>query len=859
MLPVDRSLLSAMVSSEAMADARERALETHSIVSVGDTKGIIRYANQKFCTVMGFHREELIGQSYRILSSQHHDPEFFDDMRAVVNDGESWIGEVCNRAKNGSLLWFDNVIVPLFDENGDVTGHFNLQKDITQRKIAEERLQRSEQFQLDIAALAHIGGWSLNLKTGELYWSDETKRIHDVPLDYEPQVSEGINFYAPEARSAITHAIETAINDGTSWDLELPLITAKGRSIWTRAVGHAVQDENGNSITLIGAFQDITERKLAEDVLRDEVSQRHSTEQLLRDVLETIPDAVAAYDPDDRLIICNSAYLETYAASADAIVPGATFESILRCGLERGQYSDVGPDTESQEAWLKERLIHHKNPPEQLTQRLRSGTWLQVREHRSPTGTTVGVRTDITTLKRAEDELRKLAETDQLTGLFNRHSFRLALDALLEELKEGGRTGACVALFDIDHFKPINDAYGHNVGDDVLAEIANRLTDVLGPDDLVARLGGDEFVFVLVDRHDRQSNEQEIIAFFEAMRKPIDTRAGLIIADVSLGLVEIKDASIPSRRLLKYADLAQYRAKHEGRGRWHWFADDDIDKLNRESELSQALAASLRSTENLSFGLLPMVASQTAEPLGFSGEVSWAHQGQIYNSNDLRVLVQKTGQGPTLYAKAMEVAMASIGDAQSRGVEAGQLWLTAGTNHIKLEPFVGTLESMRERFGLDASAITIAVEEAALTDRSSGVIDKTFKELGLLGYRVAVDRFGSVASSLARLQRLNVHAVRLDRKLTDRLIDADADDRVVRGLIAMASSVGIEVLAGGVDSPHHAARLASLGCAALQGPLIGPTLSGEDLSTYLADEARRKLASLLPERALLNTQEEDAA
>ncbi len=858
MLPVDQALLSAAVSPTAMADAHKRALEGHSIVSMSDTKGVITYANHKFCAVMGFSREELIGHSYDLINSKQHAPEFFENLWAVVNGGESWVGEVCNRTRNGALVWFDTIVVPLFDENGAVTGHFSLRKDITNRKTAEEKLLRSEQFQLDIAALAHIGRWSLNLKTGALYWSEETKRIHEVPTDYEPKVSEGINFYAPEARSAITHAIETAIKDGSSWDLELPLITATGRSIWARAVGHAVCDESGEATTLIGAFQDITERKLAEDVLREEVTQRHSTEQLLRDVLETIPDAVAAYDSDDRLIICNSAYRETYAASADAIVPGATFESILRRGLERGQYSDAGPDLESQEAWLKERLAHHKNPPDQLTQRLRNGTWLQVREHRSPTGTTVGVRTDITTLKRAEDELRKVAETDQLTGLLNRHSFRLALDVLLEELEEGGRIGACIALFDIDHFKPINDAYGHDVGDEVLAEIAKRLNDVLGPDDFVARLGGDEFVFVLVDRHDHQSNEQEIIAFFEALRKPIDTRAGLIVVNVSVGLVGIKDSSIPSRRLMKYADLAQYRAKHEGRGRWHWFADDDVARMNHEAELAQALTASLQNTENLSFGLLPVVGSQTAELVGFSGEVSWAHQGQVYNSSDLTALAQKTGQGPMLYTKAMEVAMASVGDVQSRGIETGQLWLIAGPNQLKLEHFVGTLESMRERFGLEASTVTIAVDEAVLTDRSSGAIDKTFGELGLLGYRVAVDRFGSVASSLTRLQRSNVHAVRLDRALTDELMDPDANDRVVRGLIAMASALDIEVLAGGVASPQHAARLASLGCVALQGPLIGPTISSTDLTSYLADQARRKLALLLPERAASNAQEDAA-
>lgn len=833
--------LSNLVSSDALADAHRRALESHSIVSMSDTKGIITYVNDRFCQVLGYEREALIGQSYSVINSHRHSPAFFTNLWTTVNSGQSWEGEVCNQTKDGRFIWFDNIVVPLYDDSRNVTGHFSVRKDITKRKDAEAALQRNEQFLLDVSEIAQVGGWSLDLQSGTLYWSDQTKRIHDVGPDYQPTIATAIEFYAPEARAAITNAVEAGIGAGESWDLELPMITATKRSIWVRAVGHAVF-ENGQAVRLLGAFQDITKRKLAEDVLRDEVTQRHSAEQLLRDVLETLPDAVAAYDSDDRLLVCNSAYLSTYAASAEAIEPGATFESIVRFGLARGQYSDAGRTPESQEAWLKKRLENHRNPPDQLTQRLHDGTWLQVREHISSAGTTVGVRTDITSLKRAETELRRYAETDQLTGLLNRRSFSLRLDALLDEMMQGGRTSGCVALFDIDHFKPINDAYGHDVGDEVLVELGHRLRAVLGPDDFAARLGGDEFIFVLADRPDRASFEDVVIRFFERLGAPIMTLAGKVSASVSLGLVELYGAGLTSRSLMKYADLAQYRAKQEGRGQWYWFSSEDAADHRQEVELAKALGANLRQ---IAFNLMPIAGADDGVALGFSVDPSWSHDGEVYDADALFRLAQKSGQVANLFTQAMETAMAAIGDARARGAETGQLWISSSADHMKLEPFVSTVERFRTQNGLDASSLTFAVDEAALTDRSATAIEKTFLTLGEHGYRVAIDHFGSHASSLATMERLGVHAVRFDPALTDVLADPDADDRLVRGLVAMATALDIDILACHVADPRHAARLASLGFAALQGPLIGKPVGTDDLAMHLVEAARRRLSSVL--------------
>lgn len=800
---------------------------------------------------MGYEREELIGNTYRTLDSSMHDADFFKQLGATVNSGETWVGEVCNRTKDGSLLWFDNIITPLFGEDGFVTAHLSVRKDISDRKAIERELQRSESFLKNVAAVSKVGGWTLDLDTQTLHWSDQTKLIHDLPADFEPRLDEAINYYAPEARSTITHAVEQAINTGQSWDMELPLITAKARKIWVRAVGHLVKKE-GAATLLVGAFQDITERKHAEDMLHKEIQQRHTAEQLLRDVLETIPDAVAAFDGDDRLMICNQSYMKTYAASADAIMPGASFEDIIRFGLSRGQFADAGKSKDAQERWLARRLADHRDPPEQLNQKLRDGTWLQVREHRSPTGTTVGVRTDITTVKRAEERMRRFAEEDPLTGLSNRARFCGLVDEAMATLEQGLKPNSeqvssihgCVALFDLDHFKPINDAYGHGVGDEVLVETARRMRSVLGSDDVGARLGGDEFVFLLMERHDEAACEQTLAALFEAMKAPIETNAGPIFVTLSLGAVAFQDGLMHSRELLKQADLAQYRAKEKGRSQWCWFGKKDREKLLHEAQLGKALEQDLNNGDGMRCRFTPAAASHDGAFLGFSAELIWTHEGEELAADALRALAQKSGQSARLCDHKLSKALLEIGAQESRGVGCCSIWMTINADCLKIAQFAENLSDLCEKADVPLRHITIAVDEDALGQRSASAVEAALAQMKAMGVCIAIDTFGSAASSVSKLKTLGVDAVRLAPSLTDSLTDPEACDKVVSGLIGLARTLGIQICATNIQTPAHAARLAALGCDVLQGPVISKPLLVGDLPHFLAVNAAQQLAGL---------------
>ncbi|MEM1287622.1 MAG: diguanylate cyclase, partial [Pseudomonadota bacterium] len=781
-------------------DAYRSALDRHAMVSITDTNGVITFANDRFCKHYGFGRDELIGVSFDIIGSGSTNSYSFQSMWQSLRAGRPWTGEFSNRNKDGQVSWVHCEASPFFDATNEPTGFVCVQRDVSTRKWAEQELRRSEEFLRSVTEVSGVGGWSLNIESGQLYWSKHTKLIHEVGPDYQPELSSAIDFYAVEAKPVITAAVENAIETGQGWDLELPLITAKGNPIWVRAVGN-VMSERGQAKTLLGAFQDITERKIAQDRLFEEVANRHEAEQLLRDVIEAIPDAVAAYDENESLIIFNEKYLETYEASRDAITTGATFKSILEFGLKRGQYAEAGETEEEKAKWLDRRLDAHRHPPEELTQQLLDGTWLQIREHRSATGSTVGVRTDVTNMKRAEAELRRFAEEDPLTGLFNRARFCAELEDLIRSSVGLASEGFdCLALFDIDHFKPINDAYGHDVGDEVLRAIAERLRSVLQPSDFAARLGGDEFVFVLRSYQGLEDCGVVIGKLFDALSAPIVTSGPSLSVTLSLGAVSIQDNSLSVRELLNRADRAQYRAKDAGRARWCWFGSDEGEEISRQQEIERAFRRDLSDQGNLEFPFRPIIEPTSGVPIGFSGEVSWKHEGIDYQTTQLMQLAFRATVSKPLCDQTLERFLTSLGDLEQRGIGSGVLWITIGAEQLRLGNLAELVRDFCQESKFPPEKLFIAVEEKALSERSSSAVLSTLKLLKRAGVQIAIDGFGTAGCPLGLLRELDVGAARVSLNAA-RNEDTDTlDVELLAAQIVCLKELSIKAFAADVET-----------------------------------------------------------
>ena len=303
----------------AMLDAARRDLQNildamPSVIGYWDAAQRNRFANRAYDAwfgrapdaVQGLHLRELLGADYEARR-----PHIEAALRGEPQRFESTIAAPAGGVIHTLTHYLPDVQV------GAVRGFYAVMHDTSHAKAIEQRLRASEAFLDQTGAIAGVGGWEVDLRSHVVTWSAQTHRIHEVAPDFQPSIATAIEFYAPEARPVIEQAVAEGIAGGTGWDLELPLITATGRRLWVRAVG-TVEREDGQAVRLVGAFQDITERKQADAALRE-------TSSLLQSVLDAASEvSIIATDPDLTIRVFNAGAQRLLGYSADEVVGRAT-------------------------------------------------------------------------------------------------------------------------------------------------------------------------------------------------------------------------------------------------------------------------------------------------------------------------------------------------------------------------------------------------------------------------------------------------------------------------------------------------------------------------------------------------------
>lgn len=288
---------------------------------------------------------------------------------------------------------------------------------------------------------------------------------------------------------------------------------------------------------------------------------------LLQEAIDSISAGIVIYDAQDRLVMCNEAHRQLFEPLRDTLRPGLSFEAITREGMRRGLFSEA---LDQGEDWLARHLRQHRaadGEPHELA--LADGRWLQFNEHRTPQGYRVGSRIDITERKQLEAELREQASTDALTGLPNRRHFLQRLEDELERVRRQTTREACVLMLDLDHFKRVNDQYGHAAGDSLLRHFSNLLRQELRSTDTAGRMGGEEFALILPG-----SNLLAARTFAQRIcdrlaSHPLLLGGRPVSATVSIGIAAITRDDLSADSVLLRADRALYEAKGSGRNRVH--------------------------------------------------------------------------------------------------------------------------------------------------------------------------------------------------------------------------------------------------------------------------------------------------
>lgn len=436
---------------------------------------------------------------------------------------------------------------------------------------------------------------------------------------------------------------------------------------------------------------------------------------------------------------------------------------------------------------------------------------------------------------RAQGNLLRTALTDSLTGLPNR---TLMLEHIADALADSHRTRRqpTVLFIDVDRFKAINDSMGHAAGDTVLEQVARRLVAAAGPSATVARISGDEFV--VLDASTESPTQSVLVAerILEAFGDPVMTRSGDMFVTASIGVAyAARNVDLDAEDLMRHADAAMYRAKDAGRNCIALFDEAMLDRVSARLDIETALYRALERDE-LRLVHQPIVDVDLGLVVGFEALMRWDRPDSgAVSPAEFIPIAEETGTIVPLGSWALRDALVQLRMWMDAGTCAASTTMSVNVSPRQLlDPhFVATVADALAVAGLRPEQLWVEVTEGAMITEPDQTI-ATLRRLHALGVRIAIDDFGTGYSSLSILQQFPVQCIKIDRSFVQAMVDNEGTRSIVRTIVAMARSLGADIVAEGVEHPDQIAALRDLRCSRVQGYLLGRPVPADQIPAVIA-------------------------
>ena len=742
----------------------------------------------------------------------------------MLVDGQQKRAMTEHLRSDGSTVMIDIVGKPLLDESGKPQKIVGATVDVTH--LVE--LQKKNEELAHIVQVARQEIYVVDNQTDRILYAND-KAQEKLELSDTKLYSMTISQINPDLTPEVLSSLKEEVQENSKAVLISTHQKADGSTYRVKAIFQFIQYQGQQALVIFSS-----------DMSAIEMAQKAQLQhyRLLENILDHVPVRIFWKDREGRYQGGNQLLLEDAGLSSVKELMGKT-DYDLAWGHEDAQkYRQI--DLEVMETGRANLQYEDYVRAEDGSRRVLSLSTVPLYDEHAEVVGVLGSYDDITEWRDMEHKILQQQESlyhqanhDALTQLPNRNLLEDRLEHALDKAKSN-ESDFALFLVDLDQFKKVNDSFGHDFGDDVLKQFALRLKRILQPEDTLARFGSDEFAVLL----ESMSSENDATVFSQAVldaaKEPFKVKESVFYLTASVGIsLYPKDAS-NKLNLLKCADAAVYRAKDEGRDNFQFYTNDLTLKAFEHLAMQTNLRHAIIGNE-FEVYFQPQVNAKENRLIGMEALIRWSHpQLGIIGPNRFIPIAEESGMIVELDRMTMRNAMQQWVKWYQQGLTPGVLSLNLAVKNIQQPDFVEFVHKTLQEMQCRPSWVELEVTESDIM-QDLDLMQKRLHEIKSLGVKVSIDDFGTGHSSLAYLKRLPVSKLKIDQSFIRDLPDDEEDSVITKTVIAMAKSLGLEVIAEGVETPEQRDFLVFHDCDLIQGYLYSRPQIADDVEQWVLE------------------------
>lgn len=548
--------------------------------------------------------------------------------------------------------------------------------------------------------------------------------------------------------------------------------------------------------------------------------------QLYQQIFDHSSEAIIITDVNEKVVYANRAFSEMQGYSLTELI-GANIRLLRSSKHDERFFTQIHRSLIKNGFWSGD-IWDKSRDGQELPRHVRLSAILD--EFRCPRYF-VGVHTDMNTNQSRMLQLQEMAYHDDLTGLPNR---ALLMQLLPHQISQCQRAdnGFALMFLDLDRFKPINDSMGHDAGDEILRQVAERFCAVLRNSDTVSRLGGDEFVILITDIRSAASVSRVAQKLHQCLEQPFIVKEQAVQISTSIGISLFPDNSSEPETLIHQADIAMYRAKKRGENQHVFYCDDLNQEVMNFKQVEQEIREGLLRQEFVPY-YQPQIDSRSGKIVGVECLARWLHKDKgVISPIDFITVAEKSGLIQQMFMQVLSRAIGDIGDWKTRFDTDIQVSVNISGSQFCDHHNIEQMSAMLRDSGVSPDKLKTEITESSLMDNGQYLLER-LSWVKTAGFSIALDHFGSGYSSLRQLQSLPLDTLKIDSSFITGMASQPRDKVIIKAIIQLARTLSIDVVAQGVEDAGQADFLKQNGCHVMQGYHFSHPLPAKEFAELL--------------------------